>query len=82
MGAKKDHNDTEMADMDVQKELAGCHERNRLHRVMRNGAWLSSIPHCLDVTEIFWEELRDNICLRYGLMPQDNNNNNNNNLEN
>ena len=32
---------------------------------------LTSIPHCLNSTEFSQEELRDNICLRYGLMPQD-----------
>ena len=36
-----------------------------------NGAWLSVVPHHLNGTELSLEELRDNLCLRYGLMPQD-----------
>ena len=52
-------------------ELAGGQERNRLHRETRNGAWLSAVTHRLNGTELSQEEFRDNICLRYGLMPQD-----------
>ena len=37
----------------------------------RNGAWFSAVPHLLNGTELSWEEFRDNICLRYGIMPQD-----------
>ena len=36
-----------------------------------NGSWLRAVPHRLNGTELSWEEFRDNICLRYGLMPQD-----------
>ena len=53
------------------QEQAGCQEKNRLHRAMRNGAWLSAVPHCLNGTELSQEELWDNLCLRYELMPQD-----------
>ena len=53
-----------------QKDLAGGQERNRLHRETRNGAWLSAAPHRLNGTELSWEEFRDNLRLRYGLMPQ------------
>ena len=35
------------------------------------GAWISAVPHRLNGTELYWEELQDDICLRYGLMPQD-----------
>ena len=38
---------------------------------MRNGAWLSAAPHCLNGTELSREEFRDNLRLRYELMPQD-----------
>ena len=38
---------------------------------MRNGAWLSAVPHRLNGTELSREEFRDNLRLRYGLMPQD-----------
>ena len=61
----------DLGDMARQKELAGGEERNRLHRATRNGAWLSDVPHCLSGTELSQEEFRDNLCLRYGLMPQD-----------
>ena len=33
--------------------------------------WLSSVPHRLNGTELSREEFRDNLCLRYGIMPQD-----------
>ena len=38
---------------------------------MRNEAWLSAVPYCLNSTELSWEKFRDNLRLRYGLMPQD-----------
>ena len=38
---------------------------------MRNGAWLSAVPHLLNGTELSWEEFRDNLRLRYGLMAED-----------
>ena len=53
------------------QEKAGGQEKNRLHRATRNGAWLSAVPHRLNGTELSQEEFRDNIRLRYGLMPQD-----------
>ena len=61
----------ELGDLARQKELAGGQERKRLHRATRNGAWLSAVPHHLNGTELSREELRHNICLKYGLMPQD-----------
>ena len=51
--------------------MVGGQKRNCLHRVTRNGAYLSAVPHRLNGTELSWEEFRDNLCLRYGLMPQD-----------
>ena len=60
-----------IGEMARQKELAGGHQRNRLHRSTRNEAWLSSVPHRLNVTELSWDEFRDNLRLRYGLMPQE-----------
>ena len=61
----------ELAELARQKEIEGGQERNRLHRETRNGAWLSAVPHRLNVTELSQEKLRDNLCLRYRLMPQD-----------
>ena len=55
----------------MQKELAGGQERNHLYRAMRNGAWLISVPHRLNGTELYRKKLRDNLRLRYELMPQD-----------
>ena len=43
---------------------------HRLHMVTRNGAWLTAVPHRLNGTELSWEKFRDNLRLRYGLMPQ------------
>ena len=60
-----------LGELDRRKELAGFQERKRLHREMVNGEWLSSIPHRLNGTELSREEFWDNLCLRYGLMPQD-----------
>ena len=61
----------EMAELARKKDLAEGQYRNRLHRATSNGVWLSAIIQCLNGTEFSWEEFRDNILLRYGLMPQD-----------
>ena len=53
------------------KDLAGGQEKNRLRRATNNGPWLSAVPHRLNDKELSQEEFRDNIRLRYGLMPQD-----------
>ena len=69
--ARKERKRVELANLSRRKELAGDQERNRLHRAMRNGEWLSAVPHRLNGTEFFWQEYWDNLCLRYGLMLQD-----------
>ena len=61
----------ELAEIYKRQDQAGGQERNCLHRATRNGAWLSAVPHRLNGAELSWEELQDNLCLRYGLMPQD-----------
>ena len=61
----------ELGDFLRRQELAGVQERDRLRRAMRNREWISAVPHCLNGTELSWEECRDNLRLRYGLMPQD-----------
>ena len=61
----------ELSELLKQQEQARGQERNRLHRATRNGAWLSAVPHRLNGTQLSWEEFRDNLRLRYGLMPQD-----------
>ena len=60
-----------MSEMYDRQYQAGRQEKNRLHRATRNGAWLSAVPHFLNGTELSREEFRDNLRLRYGLMPQD-----------
>ena len=61
----------ELGELARRKELAVGQESNRLHRETRNGVWLSVVPHRLNGTELSWEELWDNLCLRYGLIPQE-----------
>ena len=61
----------DLGELARRKELAGGQERNRLCRATSNGAWLSAVPHRLNGTELYREEFRDNLGLRYGLMPQD-----------
>ena len=60
----------EVTELYDRQEQAVRQEKNRLHRATMNGAWLSVVPHCLNGTELSWDEFRDNLCLRYGLMPQ------------
>ena len=69
--ARIERNYVELMKLAIQKELAGGKERNRLHRATRDGAWLTAVPHRLNGTELSWEEFRDNLHLRYGLMLQD-----------
>ena len=61
-----------MAELDRRKELSGGQERNHLHRVTGNGVCISAVPHRLNGTELSQEELRENLCLSYGIMPQNN----------
>ena len=67
----KDRDYLEMSDMDRLKELVGGQYRQRLHGETINGVWISAIPHRLKITELSREEFRDNICLIYGITPQD-----------
>ena len=69
--ARQDKMHVELGELARHKELVGGQERNRLHRVMRNLAWLSAIPHRLNGMELSLGEFRDNLCLRYRLMTQD-----------
>ena len=61
----------ELSKIFKRKGQAGGQEKNCLHRATRNGACLSAIPHRLNGTELSQDELQDNLCLRYGLMPQE-----------
>ena len=71
MGARREINHVEMAELARRKELTCGQDRNLLHRAMRDVRWLSAVPYHLNGTELSLEELWGNICLRYGLMPQD-----------
>ena len=53
------------------KELADGSGLNRLRWATDNGVWLTAIPHCLNSTELLWEEFQDNILLRYVIVPLD-----------
>ena len=68
---RKKQKHIEMADLAGKKELVVFQWRKRLHRETRNGAWLSAVLHRLNITELYQEEFRENLCVRYGLMPQD-----------
>ena len=59
----------EIADLSRLKDLTGGQERHILHRATTNRAWISATPNCLNVMDFSREKFRDNICLRYGLMP-------------
>ena len=61
----------ELSEPFKRQEQAGQQEKNRLHRATRNGTSLRAVPHRLNGTELSWEKFRDNLRLRYGLMPQD-----------
>ena len=67
--ARKERKYVELADLARQKELAGGQESNPIHSKMSNGDCLSSVPHCLNGADLSQEEFRDNLRLRYGLMP-------------
>ena len=71
MGNRKERDQREMSELLSWKDLPGGQQRNPLHRAKINGVWLSSMPHRLNGTEFSQEEFRDNLRLRYGLMPQD-----------
>ena len=53
------------------KYLVVEYKRKILHRSTRNRTWINSMYHRLNGTELYQEQFRDNLCLRYGLMPQD-----------
>ena len=63
---RKEHKNGEMVDLAILKEFVGSQYRNRLHRAPRNGAWISTVPHHLNGTELYWEEFRDNLASDMG----------------
>ena len=71
LAGRRERKHVELAELARRKDLAGGQERNRLQRATRNGAWFSAVPHRINSTELSQEKFRDNLRLRYGLMPQD-----------
>ena len=71
VGARKGQKYLYMAELARQTSFMDGQERNHLHRATRNGVWPGLITHRLNVTELSLEKFRDNLCLRYGMMPQD-----------
>ena len=61
----------DMAELARRKYIVGYQERNRLQMEKSNGAWISAVPHRHNGTELSWKEIRDNLCLGYGMIPQD-----------
>ena len=49
-GARRERKHVELVKIAIQKELADGQESNHLHNTMRNGAWLSAVPHRLNGT--------------------------------
>ena len=58
LAARRAKMHVKLGELARRKVLAGEQERNRLHMATKNGAWLSTVPHCLNCTELSWEELR------------------------
>ena len=50
LAARRTKMHVDIGEMARRKELSGVQERNRLHRATSNGAWLSAVPHRLNVT--------------------------------
>ena len=71
LAARRAKMHVDLGDLDRRKDLAGGQERNRRHRAMTNGECLSAVPHRLNCTEFSQKEFRNNLHLRYGLMPQE-----------
>ena len=61
----------DLAELDRRNNITGGQEKNRRPRATRNETWIGAVPHRLNITELYWEEFWDNICLIYGLIPQD-----------
>ena len=70
-GARKEKKHDDMVELDIQKEISGGQERKKRHRATSNGSWICWVHHLLNGTELYQEEFRDNLHLRYGLMHQD-----------
>ena len=54
-GVIKERKHVELSELARQQDIAFVKEKNRLHKATRNGAWLRSVPHSLNGTELSWE---------------------------
>ena len=52
-----------------QKEEVGDQDQCQLGWATRSGAWLTDSPHRLNSKDLSRYEFRDNIRLRYGIIP-------------
>ena len=50
------------------KMEVGGQERGQLERAKRSGAWLTAVPYRLNDMNLTREELRDSLCLWYGII--------------
>ena len=71
LGARKEREYLDLANLSRQKELSGFQDKQCIHRETRSMVWISAIPHRLNCMELSCEAFRDNLCLRYLLMPHD-----------
>ena len=55
LAVRKEKMHVELGELASIKELAGGQQRNRFHRATRNGSWLRTVPHRLNVTELSWD---------------------------
>ena len=53
--ARRTNMSVELAESFKRQELAGGQERNRIHRITRNGSWISDVPLRLKGLELSWE---------------------------
>eukprot|EP00957_Ditylum_brightwellii_P188392 14341861-Ditylum_brightwellii.AAC.1 len=59
----------ELSEMRERQDAAGPVRCHKLERTKNTGAWLTVVPDRLNGTELSAEEIRDNLRLRYGLVP-------------
>ena len=50
-------------------ESATAAASRRMEQSKETGAWLTAIPHILNINFLSAEEFGDNLCLRFGLPP-------------
>eukprot|EP00957_Ditylum_brightwellii_P164681 12538525-Ditylum_brightwellii.AAC.1 len=71
LAARKAQTDRELQALEAMKEGKTTQAKNKLDRGKETRAWLKVIPNRLNGSELSEEEFRDNLCLRYGMIPLD-----------